>query len=49
MPSSLLCITGMLHFPKGIKKTLFRGIGLFHEEIALETETCNLCANNCCC
>jgi len=37
----------MLH-ELGIKDTTFRGIGLCREEIALETETCSLCNNNCC-
>ena len=31
-----------------ISKTDFRGIGIFREEINIETETCSLCANNCC-
>jgi predicted CoA-substrate-specific enzyme activase len=26
----------------------FRGIDLFNEEIPVDTETCNLCTNNCC-
>ena len=30
------------------EKSGFRGIELYHEEIAVETETCRLCANNCC-
>jgi predicted CoA-substrate-specific enzyme activase len=29
-------------------KTCFRGIDIYREEIEIETETCNLCANNCC-
>ncbi len=33
---------------KHIKKTAFRGIGIYREEITIETETCNLCTNNCC-
>jgi predicted CoA-substrate-specific enzyme activase len=33
---------------QGIKKSQFRGTGLYQHEIALETETCTLCANNCC-
>ena len=31
-----------------IKKTGFRGIGIYREETAIKTETCNLCSNNCC-
>ena len=31
-----------------LKNTSFRGIGLYREEIVLETENCTLCANNCC-
>jgi|WetSurSiteA1Bulk_404760.scaffolds.fasta_scaffold01592_2 predicted CoA-substrate-specific enzyme activase len=31
-----------------IKKTGFRGIGVYREEIIVETETCRLCTNNCC-
>ncbi|MBP1666349.1 MAG: CoA-substrate-specific enzyme activase, partial [Bacteroidetes bacterium] len=40
--------TALMIYEEGIKKTGFRGIGLFREDIALETETCNLCNNNCC-
>ncbi len=29
-------------------KTSFRGIGVYSEEIVIETETCTLCTNNCC-
>ncbi len=29
-------------------ETGFRGIKLYHEEIAIENETCNFCTNNCC-
>jgi predicted CoA-substrate-specific enzyme activase len=31
-----------------INKTSFRGIGIYHEAIDIETETCTLCTNNCC-
>ena len=37
----------MLH-EQQIKKTGFRGIGIFREQILIETETCTLCNNNCC-
>jgi predicted CoA-substrate-specific enzyme activase len=37
----------MLH-EQNIQNTGFRGTGLYREEIALDTETCTLCANNCC-
>ena len=30
-----------------IRNTRFRGIGLYREEITLETEICTLCTNNC--
>ena len=30
------------------KPTGFRGLGIYREEIMIETETCNLCANSCC-
>jgi predicted CoA-substrate-specific enzyme activase len=31
-----------------IEETGFRGLELFREEIAIETEICKLCSNNCC-
>ena len=31
-----------------IPRTGFRGINIFREEIAIETETCTLCTNKCC-
>ena len=37
----------MLH-EENISKTGFRGIDLYREEIAIDTETCTLCTNNCC-
>ena len=40
--------TAIMLQEKHIKKTAFRGIGIFREEITIETETCNLCTNNCC-
>jgi predicted CoA-substrate-specific enzyme activase len=29
-------------------KTSFTGIGIYNEDIGIETETCTLCTNNCC-
>lgn len=40
--------TALLVQEKRISKTGFRGIEFYHEEIEIETETCSLCANNCC-
>lgn len=37
----------MVHEEKP-EKSGFRGIDLYHEEIPVDTETCNLCTNNCC-
>lgn len=37
----------ILHEQKG-NESAFRGIGLFREEIPIETETCTLCTNKCC-
>ena len=37
----------VLHEQK-INDTCFRGIEVYHEEIAIETENCTLCTNNCC-
>jgi predicted CoA-substrate-specific enzyme activase len=31
-----------------LKKSGFRGIKIYREEIEIETETCTLCTNNCC-
>ncbi len=31
-----------------LNKTSFRGIQVYREDIEIETETCNLCTNNCC-
>jgi len=40
--------TALMLQEQNIHTTGFRGIGIFREEIALETETCTLCTNNCC-
>ncbi len=40
--------TALILQEKHINKTGFRGIELYREEIAIETETCTLCTNNCC-
>ena len=37
----------MLH-EGNILKSSFRGIGLYSEEIPVDTETCNICTNKCC-
>ena len=37
----------MLH-EENIVNTRFRGIEMYREEIAIDTETCTLCTNNCC-
>jgi predicted CoA-substrate-specific enzyme activase len=40
--------TALMMQEQHINNTGFRGIGLYREEIAIETETCTLCTNNCC-
>jgi len=40
--------TAILLQEQHIEKTAFRGTGIYREEITIETETCNLCTNNCC-
>ncbi len=40
--------TSLMLREQQIKKTCFRGIELYSEEIKLETEICTLCTNNCC-
>jgi predicted CoA-substrate-specific enzyme activase len=40
--------TAIMLQEQNIKQTGFRGLGIYHEEITIETETCNLCTNNCC-
>ena len=40
--------TAIMLQEQGIKKTGFRGSGIFREDIFIETEPCNLCYNNCC-
>ena len=40
--------TAILLREQGIENSAFRGTGIYREEITIETETCNLCTNNCC-
>jgi predicted CoA-substrate-specific enzyme activase len=40
--------TALILHEGNILKSGFRGIDLFREEIAINTETCNVCTNNCC-
>ena len=40
--------TALMLQEQNIHSKAFRGIGIYREEIALETETCTLCTNNCC-
>ncbi len=39
--------TALMLQEQQIEKTGFRGIKFFREEVAIETETCGLCTNNC--
>ena len=40
--------TALMLKEENINKSSFRGIDLFREEIAIDTETCKICTNNCC-
>jgi predicted CoA-substrate-specific enzyme activase len=40
--------TALLLLEEKKLKSGFRGIDMYREEIAVETETCNICTNNCC-
>jgi len=40
--------TALMLKEQHVKKTGFIGTGVYREEITIETETCNLCTNNCC-
>jgi predicted CoA-substrate-specific enzyme activase len=40
--------TALLLHEANIAESAFRGIGLYREDIAVETETCTICTNNCC-
>jgi predicted CoA-substrate-specific enzyme activase len=40
--------TALMILEEGKARTSFRGIGICHEEIKIETETCTLCVNKCC-
>jgi predicted CoA-substrate-specific enzyme activase len=40
--------TALMLREESISQSGFRGIDLYREEIAVETETCTLCTNNCC-
>jgi predicted CoA-substrate-specific enzyme activase len=40
--------TAIMLQEKKIKKTGFRGIDLYQQEIAVDTEICSLCTNKCC-
>ena len=40
--------TALMLQEANISKSGFRGIDLYREEIAVDTETCTLCTNNCC-
>jgi predicted CoA-substrate-specific enzyme activase len=40
--------TALMLSEGSILKSSFRGIDIFREEIAVETETCKMCTNNCC-
>jgi predicted CoA-substrate-specific enzyme activase len=40
--------TALMLAEGNISGSRFRGIGLYREEIAIDTETCTLCTNNCC-